>query len=113
MVVLVPVGPSCLPIVLRGLIMNRHGSRVFLYSVPPSRLSRIFSATLRGTTPVFLMFCRYSIVRGNSHPWSISFLVDFSGAAEFSSEWDYLWFPLIIIASKSDFSVSYLIGSRW
>ena len=34
---------------------------------------------------------------GNAHPWSISLLMDLSSAAEFSSEWDDLWFPLSII----------------
>ena len=63
-------------------------------------------------TPAFLMFYRYSIVRGNTHPWPIYFLIAFSSAAEFSTEWDDLWFPLSIIASKSDFLVSSLIGSR-
>ena len=36
-----------------------------------------------------------------------------SSAAEFSTEWDDLWFPLSIVASKSDFRVSSLIGLRW
>ena len=62
-----------------------------------------FSATPRGTTPVILMFLRDSIVRGNTHSWSISLLVALSSAAEFSTEWDDLWFPLGIIGSKSVF----------
>ena len=45
-------------------------------------------------------------MRGNAHPWSISLLMALSSAAELSNEWDDLWFPLSIIASKSDFCVS-------
>ena len=52
-------------------------------------------------------------MRDNAHPWSISFLTDLSSAADFSSDWDGLWFILSIIASKYDFRVSSLIGSRW
>ena len=52
-------------------------------------------------------------MRGNAHTWSIYFLMDLSSAAEFSTEWDDLWFPLSIIASKSDFRVSSSIGSIW
>ena len=71
------------------------------------------SATPKGTTSAFLMFCRDSIVRDNYHPWSISFLMDLSSAAELIIEWDDLWFPLSIIASKYDFRFPSLIGSRW
>ena len=59
------------------------------------------------------MLCRDSIVRGNAHPWSISLLMAFFSAAEFSTDWDDLWFPLSIIALKYVFLVSSLIGSRW
>ena len=59
------------------------------------------------------MLCRYYIVRGNAHPWSISLLMALSSEAELSTEWDDVWFPLSIIASKSDFLVSYSIGLRW
>ena len=72
-----------------------------------------FSATPRGMTLAFLMFCRDSIVRGNTHTWSIYLLMDLSIADEFSTEWDYLWFPLSVIASKSDFRIFSSIGSRW
>ena len=72
-----------------------------------------FSATPRGTTPAFFVFCRDYIVKCNAHPWSISFLVDLYSTAEFSSDWGYLWFTLIIIASKSGFLPSSSIGLRW
>ena len=65
-----------------------------------------FSATPRGTTPAFFMLCRDSIVRGNSHPWSISLLMALFSAAALSTDWDDLWFPLSIIASKCYFLVS-------
>ena len=65
----------------------------------------------RGTTPAFLMLFRDYIMRANAHPWSIYLLMALSSAAEFSTEWDDLWFPLNIIVSKSDFLVSSLIGS--
>ena len=39
-------------------------------------------------------------MRGNAHMWSIYLMIALSSAAEFSSEWDVLWFPLRIIASK-------------
>ena len=52
-------------------------------------------------------------MRGNAHPWSIHFLMALSIAAEFISEWDDTWLPLIIIASKFDSRVSYSFGSRW
>ena len=42
MVAVTPVEPSCLLIVLRGMVINSHGSCVFLNRVPPSRLLRIF-----------------------------------------------------------------------
>ena len=59
------------------------------------------------------MLCRDSIVRGSAHPWSISLLMALFSAAALSTDWDDLWFPLSIIALKSDFLVSSLIGSRW
>ena len=71
------------------------------------------SATPWGTTPEFLMLCRDSIVRGNAHPWSIYLLMTLFSAAALSIDWDYLWFPLSIIASKSDFLVSSSIGLIW
>ena len=50
---------------------------------------------------------------GNAYPWSISLLMYLSSADESSTEWDCLWSPLSIIASKSDFCVSSSIGSIW
>ena len=44
-------------------------------------------------------------MRVNVHPWSISLLMDLYIAAEVSTEWDNLWFPLSIIASKSNFFI--------
>ena len=35
---------------------------------PPLSFIENFSATPRGMTPVFLMFCRDYIMRGNAHP---------------------------------------------
>ena len=80
-------------------------TRLLIYNYPFLFIDNC-SETPRGTTPAFLMFGRYFIVRGNSHPWSISLLMDFSSADEFISGWDDLWFPLSIIAPKSDFRVS-------
>ena len=51
-------------------------------------------------------------MRGSAHLWSISFMMALSSTSVFSSEWDNLLFPLSIIASKSDFRISCLIGSR-
>ena len=113
MVGVTPIGPGCLLKVLRGLRMSSHVLRVFLYRITPYRLLRIVLQTLGGTIPAFLMFCRDSIVRGNAHPWSIYFLIDLFSAAALSNDWDDLWFLLSIIASKYDFIVSSLIGSRW
>ena len=87
-------------------------TRLLIYRSPFSFIEN-FYATPRGTIPAFLMFCRYSIVRGNAHPWSIYLLMALSSTYEFSTEWDDLWFHLSIIASKSDFRVSSSIGSRW
>ena len=69
-----------------------------------------YSTTPRGTTPEFLVFCGDFIVRVNAYPRSMSLLMAFSSAAEFSSEWDGLWFPLISIVSRSDFRISSSIG---
>ena len=59
------------------------------------------------------MLCRESIVRGSAHPWSISLIMAFFSAAALSTDLEDLWFPLSIIALRSDFLVSYSIGSRW
>ena len=59
------------------------------------------------------MLCKDSIVRGNAHPWSIYLLMDLFSAAALSTNWYDLWFPLSIIALKSDFLVSSLIVLRW
>ena len=79
-------------------------TRLLIYLSPFSFIDNC-SSTPRGTTPVFLMFFRDYILRSNAHTWSISLLMDFSSTYGFSSEWDDLWFPLIIIAFKSDFCV--------
>ena len=113
MVGVTPIGPGCLLKVLRGPRMSSHVLRVFLYRITPYRLLRIVLQTLGGTIPAFLMFCRDSIVRGNAHPWSIYLLMDLSSASELSNDWGDLWFTLSIIASKSYFLVSSLIGSIW
>ena len=42
-------------------------------------------------------------MRGSAHPWSISLLVDLFSAAVLSTDWEDLWFPLSIIALRSDF----------
>ena len=36
-------------------------------------------------------------MRGNAHPFSISLIMALSSAAEFSTKWDFLWFPLSIM----------------
>ena len=71
------------------------------------------SVTPRGITPPFLCFCRDSVVRGNAHIWSISLLMALFSADALTTYWDDLWFPLSIIALRSDFLVSSSIGSRW
>ena len=113
MFVVILVVPGCLQIVLKLLGTNNHESHVVLYIILPLSFIENCSAIPRGKTPEFLMFCRYPIVRGNAHQWSIYLLMDLSSEAEFISEWDDLWFLLSIIASKSDFRVSSSIGSRW
>ena len=70
------------------------------------------SVTPRGITPPFLCFCRDSVVRGNAYPWSISLNMALFSTAALSTNWDALWFPLSIIALRSDFLVSSSIGSR-
>ena len=52
-------------------------------------------------------------MRGDAFPWSISLLMDLSSPADIRTEWDDLWFPMSIIASKYDFCISFFIGSRW
>ena len=59
------------------------------------------------------MLFRDSIVRGSAHPWSISLIMDLFSTAAFSTDWEDLWFPLSIIALRSDFLVSSSIGLRW
>ena len=59
------------------------------------------------------MLCRDLIVRDNAHPWLISLIMDLFSTTTFSTDWDDLWFPLSIIALKSDFIVSSSIGLRW
>ena len=113
MVGVTPVGPGCLPKSPQGP-GNKQScvTRLLIYRSPFLFIDN-FSATPRGMTPVFLMLCRDSIVRVNAHPWSVSLLMDLYSAAEFSTEWEDLWFPLSIIVSKSEFRVSSLIGPRW
>ena len=50
-----PVGPGCLPKVLRGLGMSSHGSHVFWYSVPSSSLL-IIVLQPHGSRPLYFWY---------------------------------------------------------
>ena len=113
-VVVILIGPYCLHIVLKGLGMNNHESHVFNIAFPLLVYWELFYNPQRHnpTTPEFLVYCIYSIVRSDAHMWSISLLMALSSVDGFISEWGGLWFPLIIILSESDFCLSPSIGYK-
>ena len=94
------------------LVNIRHRLHATLCITLLSHRLKKFSATPSKKNPELFIWRTESTVRVRSQPYSTSFTIYFSKAAELRFVLDSLWFPRRIIAYRLDFLVASSIGYR-